>query len=89
MGKEDYRIKETIYKDGHKGYIAEEAHRFLFFKWWKPFICDVWDYGYAKVRFICGGKTFDDCKTQLLDCLKQREVKIDANTVISIKTIKL
>ena len=87
--KEDYRIKETIYKDGHKKYIAEKAHRFLFFKWWKPFICDVWDYGYAKVRFICGGKTLDECKAHLSDCLKQKEAKTDADTVISVKTIKL
>jgi hypothetical protein len=86
---EAYRIKEIVYKDGHKKYIAEKAYKFLCFKWWKPFICDVWDYGYAKVRFICGGETFDECKAHLLDCLKQRKAKTDSDTVISIKTIKL
>jgi hypothetical protein len=49
----------------------------------------VLDYGYAKVRFICGGKTFDECKAHWLDCLKQKEAKTDADTVISVKTIKL
>lgn len=84
-----YRIKEITYKNGHKKYVAQEAKKFLFFKWWNDFYTHVWDYGYAKVKFMCVGRTFDECKAQLLTCLKEQERKANAKIVSSTKLVEL
>ena len=34
----EYRIKENVYKDGHKVYTAQVATNFYFFKIWNDFI---------------------------------------------------
>ena len=57
----EYRIKEKVYKDGHKVYTAQVATNFYFFKIWNDFISSVSDYGYGCIRWICCGHTYEEC----------------------------
>ena len=81
----NYRIKEKIYKDGHKEYIAQYAINCLFFNIWRDYVCDVWDYGYDTVNFICCGKTYEDCKQHLIESIEKNENEYKKKTIDKIK----
>lgn len=77
-----YRIKEEVYADGHKEYTAQRGYKILFFTIWRDFICDIWDYGYGSVRFICCGENYKDCLKHLKESLAKQKVKKNKTTVI-------
>ena len=37
---------------------------------WRNYICDVQNYGYAKINYICCGKTYEDCKQHLIESIE-------------------
>lgn len=78
-----YRIKEKVYKDGHKEYTAQKAINFYLFKIWRNFSCGVTDYGYGSINWICCGETYEDCKKYLLETLEEHK-KQKAKTTIDV-----
>ena len=80
----EYRIKEKVYKDGHKVYTAQVATNFYFFKIWNDFVSSVSDYGYGCIRWICCGNTYEDCKQHLLESLESQEKAKNKITIESI-----
>ena len=87
INNKKYRIVEKIYKDGHKEYKAQYAINYFLFNIWRDYVCDVWDYGYATVRFICGGHTYEDCKEYLIESIKKKEKKYRETTIEKINYI--
>lgn len=80
-----YRIKEEVYKNGDKNYTAQYAINCLFFNIWKDYPSEIADYGYATVRFICTGNTYEECKERLLKSIETKEKLQDSKTVVNIK----
>lgn len=78
-----YRIKAMVYNDGRIEYVAQEAIKILFFTYWKPFICETVDYGYAKIRIWCSASSYEECRKRLLDCLNERKKLYDKKKVVS------
>ena len=88
INNKEYRIQEKIWEDGHKEYKAQYAINCLFFKIWRNYICDVQNYGYAKINYICCGKTYEDCKQHLIESIKKNEQRRKENTIKKINYIK-
>ena len=84
-----YRIRETIFEDGHKEYKAQYAINCLFFNIWKDYICDIWDYGYGSIAFICCGHTYEDCKKHLLFTISRKEKERKATNIVGYENYKL
>lgn len=78
-----FRIKETIYKDGHKQYVAQVQKSILFFiKYWKNIVldykCDVLDV----YRIYCKGNTYEECYNKLKDYIEKEE-KYNASVTVN------
>lgn len=64
-GKE-FRIIEKTYGDGHKEYHAEALWlNLFFFKIWKDYVYDVWDYGYGSISFKDRFSSYEECVKNL------------------------
>ena len=80
-----YRIIEKIYEDGHSEFMAQEAETIFGIPiWWKKYVLRVDDYGYGSVRYLCYGKTYDDCLQQLKENLVEKERERKKSTIKSI-----
>lgn len=78
-----YRIKEIIFADGHKRYIAQDAVRFFGVTlWWKDHINRVINYYGCDVSFICYGNTYEECKDSLMKNIKEKEDKKLQSSVV-------
>ena len=85
-----YRIKEITYGDGHKEYTAQEAYLNLgLFKLWRNYACAVKQYGYATVRIICTGETYEECEKYLLESIQKKKDYVLKNKVVSTKIFNL
>lgn len=86
IDKTKYRIVEKTFGDGHKEYTAQEVFlNFGLIKIWKDYVCDVWDYGYGKINFICCAETYESCKQYLLESLEKKEALRLKKQIISEK----
>ena len=78
-----YRIKEIVFADGHKRYIAQDAVRFFGITlWWKDHINSVVNHLGCDIRFFCCGNTYEECKDLLMKNLKEKEDKKLQSSVI-------
>ena len=69
----EFRIVEETFGDGHKSYHAEYLFlNLFFFKIWKDYIYDVWDYGYACINYAYRFKTYDECLDYLTKNLEEK-----------------
>ena len=70
-----YRIKETIYRDGHKQYIGQVRKSLFFIKYWKNIVLD-WrccSNGFYCYRCYCEGCTYEECHNKLKDYIEKEE----------------
>ena len=80
-----YRIKETVFADGHKTYIAQDAVRFLGVTlWWKDHINSITNYYGCDFRVFCYGSTYEECKDLLMKNLKEKEDKKLHSSVVKV-----
>lgn len=80
IGNKHYRIKEEVYKDGHKEYIAQQEFNLFFFKLWLDFIYEDEDGLYD---MCCIGDTYEECKQKLIDILESKEKEDDKEVIVS------
>ena len=86
----NFRIIEKTYGDGHKTYKAQKVFlNFGLFKIWEDYICDVLDMGYGRIRYICCGETYEDCRQHLLETIEKKEKQRLKNTIINKTSYKV
>lgn len=77
-----YRIIEKEYEDGHKVFTAQQAVTIFGFPiYWEKYVLKEENYYGDTVRFICCGKTYEDCLQQLKENLVEKENARKKNTV--------
>ena len=77
-----YRIIEKEYEDGHKEYTAQEAVTIFGFPiYWEKYVMCVDDYGFGSIRYICCGKTYEECLQKLNESLQAKEKERKKNKV--------
>lgn len=80
-----YRIKETIYRDGHKQYVAQERKTILFFiKYWRPIMTEYMCDGYTLVPFYCTYNTYEKCRNKLKEYLEKKEKLKNSNKIVMV-----
>ena len=82
-GKE-YRIKETVYKDGQTDYTAQYAINFWLFKIWRDYIIRYDSYYGNKVPIPCFDIEYERCCKMLIDDIEKKKKAKEA--VKKVKT---
>lgn len=83
-----YRIIEKTYEDGHKEYVAQQAINFIFFKWWKNYVHEKLEYGYATVNCIYSYPTYNDCYNSLIFNIEMKRDKLKNQKLVKTEIYK-
>ena len=85
----EFRIIEKTYGDGHKEFHAEQLIFNLFgLKFWKDYIYDIWDYGYATINFKWRFETYQECLDYLTKNIEEKIKTKQNNKLININIFK-